>query len=40
MQSKREVAFEAFRTALSDRLRQEGKLKLMPEKLKSFGTLT
>jgi len=40
LQSKREVAFDAFRTALSDRLKQEGKLKLMPEKLKSFGSLT
>jgi peptidyl-prolyl cis-trans isomerase D len=40
LQSKREVAFEAFRTALSDRLKQEGKLKLMPEKLKTFGSLT
>jgi peptidyl-prolyl cis-trans isomerase D len=39
LQSKREVAFEAFRTALSDRLKQEGKLRLMPEKLKSFGGL-
>ena len=40
LQSKREVAFEAFRSALSDRLLKEGKLKLMPEKLKSFGSLT
>src|SRR5690348_1353456 len=40
LQSKREVAFEAFRTALSDRLKQEGKLKLVPEKLKTFGSLT
>jgi hypothetical protein len=40
LQSKREVAFEAFRSALSDRLQKEGKLKLMPEKLKSFGSLT
>jgi len=40
LQSKREVAFEAFRAALSDRLLKEGKLKLMPEKLKSFGSLT
>jgi hypothetical protein len=40
LQSKREVAFEAFRTALSDRLKQEGKLKLMPEKLKTFGSFT
>jgi len=39
LQSKRNVAFEAFRAALSDRLKQEGKLKLMPEKLKSFGSL-
>ncbi len=40
LQSKREVAFEAFRSALSDRLAKEGKLKLMPDKLKSFGRLT
>src|SRR6266850_2349880 len=38
LQSKRSLAFEAFRTALDNRLKQEGKLKLMPEKLKSFGT--
>jgi peptidyl-prolyl cis-trans isomerase D len=38
LQSKRSVAFDAFRTALDTRLKQEGKLKLMPEKLKSFGT--
>ena len=40
LQSKRDVAFEAFRSALSDRLVKEGKLKLMPDKLKSFGSLT
>ena len=39
LQSKRGLAFEAFRTSLDTRLKQEGKLKLMPEKLKSFGTL-
>ncbi|HXY25792.1 MAG TPA: peptidyl-prolyl cis-trans isomerase [Candidatus Acidoferrum sp.] len=39
LQSKRNMAFEAFRAALGDRLKQEGKLKLMPEKLKSFGSL-
>jgi len=39
LQSKRSLAFEAFRTALDTRLKQEGKLKLMPEKLKGFGTL-
>ena len=38
LQSKRSLAFEAFRTALEERLKQEGKLKLMPEKLKGFGT--
>ena len=38
LQSKRNLAFEAFRTALDNRLKLEGKLKLMPEKLKSFGT--
>ncbi len=39
LQSKRSLAFEAFRTALETRLTQEGKLKIMPEKLKSFGAL-
>jgi peptidyl-prolyl cis-trans isomerase D len=39
LQSKRNLAFEAFRSALGDRLKQEGKLKLMPEKLKNFGSL-
>jgi peptidyl-prolyl cis-trans isomerase D len=38
LQSKRNLAFEAFRTSLDTRLKQEGKLKLMPEKLKSLGT--
>jgi peptidyl-prolyl cis-trans isomerase D len=39
LQTKRDMAYEAFRTALTDRLKQEGKLKIMPEKLKSFGSL-
>jgi peptidyl-prolyl cis-trans isomerase D len=39
LQNKRTLAFEAFRTALEKRLLQEGKLKLMPDKLKSFGSL-
>ena len=39
LQSKRSLAFEAFRTALGDRLKQEGKLQIMPEKLKGFGSL-
>jgi peptidyl-prolyl cis-trans isomerase D len=38
LESKRRLAFEAFRTALDNRLKQEGKLKLMPEKLKISGT--
>jgi peptidyl-prolyl cis-trans isomerase D len=38
LQSKRSLAFEAFRTALDNRLKQDGTLKLMPEKLKSFGS--
>ena len=40
LQSKREMAFEAFRSALSDRLVKEGKLKLLPDKLKTFGSFT
>ena len=39
LQNKRSLAFEAFRTALENRLKQEGKLKLMPDKLKGFGDL-
>jgi len=37
LEQKRNLAFEAFRTALDARLKTEGKLKLMPEKLKTFG---
>ncbi len=37
LQSKRQLAWEAFRTTLEERMKQEGKLKLMPEKLRSFG---
>jgi peptidyl-prolyl cis-trans isomerase D len=40
LQSKRTMAFESFRIALEDHLKQEGKLKLMPEKLRSFGDLS
>jgi peptidyl-prolyl cis-trans isomerase D len=39
LQSKRGLAFDAFRTALEARLKQEGKLKMMPEKLRSFTDL-
>jgi peptidyl-prolyl cis-trans isomerase D len=38
LDSKRNLAFEAFRTALDTRLKKEGQVKLMPEKLKAFGT--
>jgi peptidyl-prolyl cis-trans isomerase D len=37
LQSKRQLAWEAFRTALEERMKQEGKLKLMPEKMRGFG---
>jgi peptidyl-prolyl cis-trans isomerase D len=40
LQTKRSTAFEAFRTALESRLKQEGKLKIMPDKLKGFGDLS
>jgi peptidyl-prolyl cis-trans isomerase D len=39
LQSKRSMAFEAFRASLEERLKQEGKLKLMPEKMRNFGSL-
>jgi peptidyl-prolyl cis-trans isomerase D len=37
LQSKRSAAFSAFQTSLETRLRQEGKLKIMPDKLKTLG---
>ena len=40
LNEKRGLAYEAFRSGLEERLKQEGKLKLMPEKLKGFGDLT
>jgi peptidyl-prolyl cis-trans isomerase D len=40
LQTKRTVAFEAFKTALENRLKQEGKVKLMPDKLAGFGSLS
>ena len=39
LQQKRNLAFEAFRTSLEERLKQEGKLKLMPQKIRNFGTV-
>ena len=40
LQTKRGVAFDSFRTALDDRLKKEGKLKMMPDRLKSFGSFS
>ncbi|HVM74794.1 MAG TPA: peptidyl-prolyl cis-trans isomerase [Candidatus Saccharimonadales bacterium] len=37
LQTKRSLAFDAFRTSLEDRLKAEGKVKIMPDKLKGFG---
>jgi peptidyl-prolyl cis-trans isomerase D len=39
LQNKRGLAFEAFRTALEERLKKDGTLKLYQDKLKSFGSL-
>src|ERR1700676_2586646 len=40
LQTKRNVAYEAFKTALDTRLRQEGKVKLMTNKMAGFGSLS
>jgi peptidyl-prolyl cis-trans isomerase D len=40
LQAKRSLAFEAFRTSLETRLRQEGKLQIMSDKLKGFGDVS
>lgn len=39
LENKRTLAYEAFRTGLEHRLRQEGKVKINPERMKTFGTL-
>ena len=39
LQTKRNTAFEAFRSSLETRLKQEGKLRIMTDKLKGFGDL-
>jgi peptidyl-prolyl cis-trans isomerase D len=39
LQTKRNLAFEAFRASLEARLKQEGKLRIMSDKLKGFGSL-
>jgi peptidyl-prolyl cis-trans isomerase D len=40
LQTKRNLAFEAFRTSLEARLRQEGKVRIMNDKLKGFGSFS
>jgi peptidyl-prolyl cis-trans isomerase D len=37
LKEKRDLAFSAFQTSLNDRLKQEGRLKLYPEKMAAFG---
>ncbi len=37
LQAKRTLAFEAFRSALEERMKAEGKLKLFPDKMRGFG---
>jgi peptidyl-prolyl cis-trans isomerase D len=39
LQTKRTAAFEAFRNALEARLKQEGKLQIMSDRLKAFGDI-
>ena len=40
LQEKRSLAFDSFRKALEDRLKKEGKLQIMQDKLKGFGDLS
>jgi peptidyl-prolyl cis-trans isomerase D len=40
LQTKRNLAFDAFRASLEARLKQEGKLRIMSDKLKGFGSLS
>ncbi len=37
LKQKRDLAFEAFRTSLDARMKQDGQLKLYPDKMASFG---
>ena len=39
LQNQRNLAFDAFRASLEARLKQEGKLKMYPEKLKFSSDL-
>ena len=38
LQNKRQLAYEAFRAALEDRMKREGKLKMMPDNLKRLSS--
>jgi len=38
LQSKRSLAYEAFRSALEDRMKREGKLKIMQDNLRRLGS--
>lgn len=40
LQAKRGLAYDTFRSALEQRLKKEGKLQLMPEKMKTFTSLS
>ncbi len=40
LQTKRNLAFEAFHTALEEKMKKDGTLKLMPEKMRGFGDLS
>jgi peptidyl-prolyl cis-trans isomerase D len=40
LQTKRSVAYEAFKTALDNRLKQEGKVKLNTDKMAGFGSFS
>ena len=39
LKQKRDLAFEAFRSSLDARMKQDGQLKLYPEKMAAFGDL-
>src|SRR6202158_1196602 len=40
LQAKRSLAYDTFRAALDQRLKKEGKLQLMPEKMKNFTSFS
>jgi peptidyl-prolyl cis-trans isomerase D len=39
VQSKRALAFDAFRAAMEERMKKDGTLRLMPDKMRGFGDL-